>query len=125
MECRLFKSKLCWDQKYASVHIDRWKPDIFCESTGIEICPPQSLAGRMMASQTIAAGIAGNVMGRDDPIPDAKIFHVGSGLNDFTGHFMAQYKRGSFDPVPFHDIAAADTARFHPHDQLSWAAIWP
>jgi hypothetical protein len=78
-----------------------------------------------MSCQTIAACVAGNMMGRNDSVSHAEVVHVIGNLDHFTGDFMAQYKRGSFFAVPLHDIAAADTAGLHPHDDLSRATTGP
>jgi hypothetical protein len=76
----------------------------------------------MMACQAVAARVARHMMGCDDPIPHLEILHPFTSLHNFTGYLMAQYEWSSFCPVPFHYIAATDTAGLHSHDHFAWTA---
>jgi hypothetical protein len=39
------------------------------------------------------------------PLPD-----VFTGFDDFTGQFVPQHQRSTFDTIPLHEVAAADAA---------------
>jgi len=58
-------------------------------------------------------------MSHDHVVAFLEPVHTGPGLNDSPGDFVAQ-DRGSFlDPVPLHDVAAADAAGLHLDQQLT------
>jgi len=62
----------------------------------------------MRTVQAILAGITGNMMGDEGPITDFIIFYLFANLNDLSGNFVTENPGSFLDPIPFHNIAAAD-----------------
>ena len=73
-----------------------------------------------MPGQAVAALAAGNVVRGKNPIADFKIFDAGADLRDFPGNFMTQNERGFLDPIPFHQVAAADAAGARLDKKFAW-----
>jgi hypothetical protein len=69
-----------------------------------------------MAGKAIVAGVAGDVMGDRDSVPNPELRDVLSFLDDFSGDFVTENPGGLLDPIPLQDIAPADSAG-HDSDQ--------
>ena len=65
------------------------------------------------------AGIAGDMVGNEDPVTDLVTGDILTDRGDFAGDLMAQDQRRFLYPVPFHDIAPADPAGDDPDQDLS------
>ena len=85
--------------------------NVFGKSAGIEMGRPQQVADRLMSGQTVAALAAGHMMRGKNPIADFEVFDPLPHLGHFAGNLMTQNKRRLFDPIPLHQIAAANAAR--------------
>jgi hypothetical protein len=69
----------------------------------------------MLAVQAVAARVAGDVMGDENPITDLIPLHALPDFNDLSRDLVAQHSRSLFDAIPFHHIAAADATGHHFH----------
>jgi hypothetical protein len=45
-------------------------------------------------------------------------------LDNLSGNFVAKDERCALDAIPFHYIASANAARFHPNEQFTRAYCW-
>jgi hypothetical protein len=62
----------------------------------------------MKTVQTVWAGVTGNMVGDKDPVTGFVAIHPFADLNDLPGNLMTEHPWGFLNPVPFHDIAAAN-----------------
>jgi hypothetical protein len=74
-----------------------------------------------MAAEAKTACVAGNVVGCRDPVSLRVAINSGTYFDHFSGNLVAKDQRGFFDPIPFHYIAAADTARLYPNQEFTLA----
>jgi hypothetical protein len=74
-----------------------------------------------MAAAAIAASHARDVMGDKNPLADVKALNIGAHGSDFTGDLVAQNERRFLDPVPFHQVRAANAARVNTNQKLARA----
>jgi hypothetical protein len=67
----------------------------------------------METLQTIVASITGDMVGDKDPVTNLVLIHPITNLNNLSCNLVAEHTGSFLDPVPFHDIAAANTTRPH------------
>jgi hypothetical protein len=109
----IFKGDFVWQYKYPLIYIDPRNTEIFGKSPWVEISPSQSVAKGMKTVQTVLAGITGDMMGDEDPVTDLVLIHPFTNLNNLSCNLMTEYPRSFLNPIPFHDIATADTTCQH------------
>ena len=90
------------------IHVNPGHPDIFTIAAGIIIAGMQGVAGRMIVFPAKFAVITRHMMADKDPLAHAVL--VRFGLDDLAGDLMAENPGRLGQPVPFHDIGAADAA---------------
>jgi hypothetical protein len=101
-----------------AVDIQGGNAQVLAESPRVVIGGVQCLAGRVAPLETVAAGIAGDVMGDENAVAGPVTLHTGTLLDDDPADLVAENDGGLLDPVPLHDVAAADAAGHHPDEQL-------
>jgi ABC-type amino acid transport system permease subunit len=85
----------------------------------------------MMSPQAETATVAWDMVACNDSIPLLVTVYALADLNDFSGNLMAEHQRGLLDAIPFHDIAATDTAGFYTHQEFTraylrrWDILYP
>ena len=62
----------------------------------------------MIPVQTVSAGIAWNMVGDKDPITDFISFYLFTDLNNLSCNLMTEHPGSLLNPIPFHDITAAN-----------------
>jgi hypothetical protein len=67
----------------------------------------------MKTIQTVLAGITGDMVGNEDTITHLVLIHPFTNLNDLSCDLMTEHPRSFLNPIPFHDIATADTTSYH------------
>jgi len=95
------------------LHVYPWHAYVFGKAPGVVIRLVKGFAGGVMAAQAVAARIAGDMMGDEDPIAHSVTLHTLPDLNDLTRGLVAQHPRGIFDAVPFERITATNTTCYH------------
>jgi hypothetical protein len=75
----------------------------------------------MVTPEAESASVAGNMVGRDNPIPLVVSIDPLANLNDLSSNLMAKDQRGLLDPIPFHDIAATDAAGLYAYQHFARA----
>ena len=98
------------EEEHPPVDVQAGYPYVFGEAAGIVVCGVQGFAGGVAALQAVTAGVAGDMMGDEDPVSLPIIGDAGADSVNDPGDFVPQNQGGLFAPVPFHDVAAADPA---------------
>jgi hypothetical protein len=84
----------------------------------------EQFAYRLMTGVTIPAVAARHMVRREDSVTDAEISDTVADLDDLSGNLVAQDQGRFLDPIPFHQVTAADPARPNTHQQLTDANFW-
>jgi hypothetical protein len=90
--------------------MDDRDPEILGEPSRIEIGAPEGVAQRMVATQTITAGVTRDVVGYKDPVAHAVTGDSFTHFDDLSRDFVAEDARCLLDPVPLHHVASANAA---------------
>ena len=103
----------------APIDIDGGEADVLAESAGIVVGGTQGVADGVAAAEAIAAGVAGYVMGDDEPVVLTELGDIAPDLHDRARDLVSQHQGSALDPVPLHDVAATDAAGVDPEQQLT------
>jgi hypothetical protein len=79
----------------------------------------QGVTNGVVAIQAVAAGVAGDMVGDEDPVTDFVLFHPLADFYDLSRDLVPQHYGSFLDTIPFHHVAAADAAGDHFHQQLA------
>src|SRR4030043_1010349 len=120
----LLKRDLLGQYKCAPLHIDLGDTDIFRKTSRIKVSRPQGITNRVITIQAVVTGIAGDMVGNKDPISDLILIHPFSNFNTLSCNLMAKHPGRFLNPIPFHDIAATDTAGQNLNQQFTRADGW-
>jgi len=96
-------------------------PQILGETAGVVVGAVEGFAGGMTALEAVPAGVAGYMVGDEDPVALAVGSDPGADRDDGPGYFVSQHQGGLPDPVPLHDVAAADPAGHYLDQHLTGA----
>jgi hypothetical protein len=106
------------NEESSPIHINSRKTYKFCKTSWIKICSAEGIAGRMVPCQAVRAGVAGNMVGRDNAVSFFKFIYAIPHLDHLTGHLMPKDKRRFMETVPFQNITAADPAGVDFHEKF-------
>ena len=109
---------LIGQKKCAAIDVDRRHAEILCKTAWVEIGGVEGFAARVISRETVMAGVAGHMVGDEDPVPLFEAADVATCLGNIAGYFVSQYERCLFDPIPLHDVAAANATGEHLDKQL-------
>ena len=107
----------------APIHVEARHPEVFAEPAGVVVGRVERLASRMASPETVMTGVAGDMVGYEDTVTGLVPPHSLARFDDHPGDLVAQDNRRLPDPVPLHDVAAADAAGDHPDEQLPGADL--
>ena len=68
-----------------------------------------------MPTQAVMAGVAGYMMGDGDSLTFFEEFYPTPHLHNLPANLVPQHQGRPVKAIPFHHVAAADAAGFHPH----------
>jgi hypothetical protein len=74
--------------------------------------------------QAIATGIARDVVGDEDPIPDFVTLNAISYFDDLSRNLVSQHQGSFFNAIPFHYITATDATGKYFHQYLARTDLW-
>ena len=114
----LIERDVVGEDEDTAVDIQGGDAQVLAEPPRVVIGRVQCLAGRVAPLETVMAGIAGDVMGDENAVAGPVALNTGALFDDDPADLMAEDDGGLLDPVPLHDVAAADAAGHHLDEQL-------
>ena len=101
-----------------AVDVQGGDTQVLAESSRVVIGRVQRLAGRVAALEAVVACIAGNVMRNKDAVSGPVALDAIAFFDDHPGNLVPEDDGRLLDPVPLHDVAAADAAGHHLDEQF-------
>ena len=114
----LLKTHGLGQDENASIDVQRGNAQVLAEPPGVVIGRVKRLAGRVAALEAVEACVTGDMMGYEHTVPDPVALDSGACLDDHPCDLVPEDDGRLLDPVPLHDVAAADAAGRHLDQQL-------